>query len=65
MSFKESQGISAAKVAETVVKAVESKKTRSLYAVGGNAPVVFLARRLLPRNVIESVMAKAYGIGAK
>lgn len=59
---KEATGISAEKVAETVVKAVEDKKTLPLYAVGSNAPVVFLARRLLPRTVIESVMAKAYGI---
>lgn len=64
LDAKESQGITADKVAKTVVKAVEAKKTPSLYAVGSNAPVVFLARRLLPREVIESVMAKAYGIGA-
>ncbi|WP_030168280.1 MULTISPECIES: SDR family oxidoreductase [Actinomycetes] len=59
---KEVQGITAARVARTVVKAVEDKKTRPLYAVGSNAPMVLLAQRLLPRTVIESVMAKAYGI---
>lgn len=61
---KEAKGISADKVARTVVKAVEDEKTLPLYAVGSNAPVVFLARRLLPRRVIESVLAKAYGINA-
>lgn len=62
---KEAEGITAEKVAETVVKAVEDKKTAPLYAVGSNAPAVFLARRLLPRRVIESVLAKAYGVDAR
>jgi short-subunit dehydrogenase len=65
LDAREAQGISASKVARTVVKAVEDKKTLPLYAVGSNAPVVFLARRLMPRTVIESVMAKAYGIGTR
>ncbi len=61
---KEAKGISADKVAKTVVKAIEDKKTLPLYAVGSNAPIVFLARRLLPRRVIESVLARAYGQSA-
>ena len=44
------------------LEAVEAEQTLPLYAVGSNAPAVFLARRLLPRGVIEAVMAKAYGV---
>lgn len=62
---KETTGISAGKVARTVVEAIEDNRTRPLYAVGSNAPLVFLARRLLPRTVIESVMARAYGIDTR
>ena len=59
---KEAQGISAEKVAKTVLKAIEDKYPRPVYAVGSNAPVVFLARRMLPRTVIEALTARAYGL---
>lgn len=62
---KETKGITAQKVAETVLKAVEDTKTRPHYAVGSNAPVAFLARRLLPRIVIETVLARTYGTNTK
>lgn len=64
LDAKEANGISAEQVARTVIKAVDDKKTLPIYAVGSNAPLVFLARRLLPRSVIESVMAKAYNVSA-
>lgn len=62
LDAKEAQGISADTVAETVLKAVEDKKTRPLYAVGSNAPAVFMAQRLLPRTVLEKFTARAYGL---
>lgn len=64
LDAKEAQGISADEVARTVLEAVEAEQTLPLYAVGSNAPAVFLARRLLPRRVIEAVMAKKYGVAA-
>lgn len=64
LDAKEAAGISAAEVARTVLRAVEDEKTLPLYAVGSNAAAVFLARRLLPRRVIEAVAARAYGVGA-
>lgn len=63
LDSKEAEGISAAEVAHTILRAVEDENTLPLYAVGSNAAVVFLARRLLPRRAIEAVVAKAYGIG--
>jgi short-subunit dehydrogenase len=60
LDAKEAQGISGDKVAQRVLEAVEDKKTAPLYSVGSHAPVVLLLQRLLPRTVIESVMAKIY-----
>jgi hypothetical protein len=60
LDAKEAQGISGDKVAHKVLEAVEDKKTAPLYSVGSHAPVVLLLQRLLPRTVIESVMAKIY-----
>ncbi|TDP28695.1 SDR family NAD(P)-dependent oxidoreductase [Nocardia ignorata] len=61
LDAKEAEGISADDVARTVLEAVEAAPTLPLYAVGSHAPVVFLAQRLLPRRVIEAVVAWAYG----
>ena len=55
-------GINPAKVAETIVKAIEAPRPKPLYAVGSNAPLVFTLRRLAPRAVVESVIARAYGL---
>lgn len=59
---KEAEGITAEKVAEIVMKAVEDARTLPLYAVGSNARAVFIARRLLSRGLIEKALAAAYGI---
>jgi short-subunit dehydrogenase len=55
-------GIAPAKVAETIVKAIEAPRPKPLYAVGSSAPLVFTLRRLAPRAVVESVIARAYGL---
>lgn len=62
LDAKEAQGISAETVAKTVLRAVEDSKTLPIYAVGSNAPAVFLAQRLLPRTVLEKFTARAYGL---
>ncbi|WP_342216770.1 hypothetical protein [Nocardia brasiliensis] len=33
-----------------------------LYAVGSNAPVMFGVRRLLPRTVLERLIARVHGL---
>ncbi|MFD0841265.1 SDR family oxidoreductase [Williamsia serinedens] len=62
LDTKESQGISADRVAQTILRAATARRPEPLYAVGSRAPLVFAARRLLPRRVIESVMARSYGL---
>lgn len=56
------KGITAAKVADTIVLAIEADRPRPLYAVGSNAPVMFAVRRLLPRTVLERLIARAHGL---
>jgi short-subunit dehydrogenase len=56
-------GIAPGKVAETIAKAIEAPHPKPLYAVGSSAPLVFTLRRLAPRTVVESVIARAYGLG--
>jgi hypothetical protein len=48
-------------VAHTILEAVEDDRPAPLYAVGSNAPAVFALRRLLPRAVVERMVARAYG----
>lgn len=55
-------GTSPARVARTIVEAVESDRPAPLYAVGSNAPAVFALRRALPRRVVETVVARKYGL---
>lgn len=62
LDAKEATGTTADEVARIVLEAVDAERTLPLYAVGSNAQVVFLARRLLPRRVIETMLAKAYGM---
>ncbi|GAA2340878.1 SDR family oxidoreductase [Dactylosporangium salmoneum] len=49
----EKAGVSADRVAATIVKAVEASRPGPLYAVGSNAALVFPLRRLLPRTLVE------------
>lgn len=62
LNANEADGISAARVAATVVRAIEAKRPRPLYAVGSNAPAVFALRRLLPRGLVERVVARRHGL---
>jgi short-subunit dehydrogenase len=55
-------GIAPDQVAQTIAKAIEAPRPKPLYAVGSSAPLVFTLRRLAPRTVVESVIARAYGL---
>lgn len=59
---KQAKGITPERVAETIVAAVEAARPEPLYAVGSNAPVLFAVRRLLPRTVMERIIAAAHGL---
>ena len=61
LNANEARGISAEKVAAVIVAAIEAERPRPLYAVGSNAPAVFTLRRLLPRTVVEQVVARKFG----
>ncbi|GAB0104701.1 SDR family oxidoreductase [Nocardia sp. JMUB6875] len=62
LDAKMSKGIQPGKVAETIVGAVNSDRPKPLYAVGSNAPLMFLVRRILPRTVMEKLIASAHGL---
>lgn len=58
----EAKGITAERVAAKIVHAVDAKQPKPFYAVGSRAPVNFTLRRLAPRSVIETMIAKSYGL---
>ncbi|WP_199827680.1 SDR family oxidoreductase [Streptomyces specialis] len=58
----EAKGISAERVAATVVKAIEVPRPKPLYAVGSNAPVVFALRRIASRSTVEKRVARKHGL---
>ncbi|CAM3730567.1 SDR family oxidoreductase [Smaragdicoccus niigatensis] len=59
---RESTGISASEVAETVLEAINADQPKPLYARGSQAQVVFLLKRAAPAAIVERVMAKAFGL---
>lgn len=62
LDANEHNGISAAKVAATILTAIDANRPRPLYAVGSRAPLVFTIRRLVPRTVAEKMVARAHGL---
>jgi short-subunit dehydrogenase len=58
----EGTGVSAAKVAATIVAAIESARPRQRYAVGSNAPLVFALRRIVPAALVEKVTHRRHGL---
>jgi short-subunit dehydrogenase len=62
LDANERAGISADQVAATILRAIEAEHPRPLYAVGSNAPVVFTLRRLVPRSVVETMVARRHGL---
>lgn len=61
----ERAGITPARVARTIVKAIEEDQPAELYAVGSNAGAVFALRRALPRSIVEGMLARRFGISPK
>ena len=62
LNANEARGISADRVAATVVAAIDADRPKPLYAVGSNAPVVFALRRLVPRTAVERLVARRHGL---
>lgn len=62
LDANERNGVSAATVAATIVKAIDAEAPRSFYAVGSRAPLVFALRRLLPRSAVERMVARRHGL---
>lgn len=62
LDANERAGITPAQVAEIIVKAIEADKPREFYAVGSNAPLVFLLKRLVPVEVVSSIVARRHGL---
>ncbi|QRY64350.1 SDR family oxidoreductase [Gordonia sp. PDNC005] len=62
LDANEKGGISPVKVAEVIVKAIEADPPREFYAVGSNAPVVFLLKRLMPVGIVSSIIARKHGL---
>ncbi|GIM94031.1 SDR family oxidoreductase [Paractinoplanes toevensis] len=58
----EKAGISAEKVAETIVKAIETERPKQRYAVGSNAPLVFALRRMVPAAVAERLTHRRHDL---
>lgn len=58
----EAAGIPPERVAATVLRAVEARQPRPLYAVGSRAPVVFALRRVLPRATVLRLVARRHGL---
>lgn len=61
----EKEGIAPVRVARTIVRAIEEDEPEALYAVGSNANTVFALRRALPQSVVETVLARKFGISRK
>jgi short-subunit dehydrogenase len=62
LNRNERTGVSAARVARTIVTAVEAAKPRQRYAVGSNAPVVFALRRMAPTSLAEKLTHRRHNL---
>ncbi|MGI5183132.1 SDR family oxidoreductase [Dactylosporangium sp. CA-152071] len=58
----EHKGVPAARVAATIVKAVEAPRPKAFYAVGSNAPVVFPLRRLMPSSLVSKATHRRHDL---
>jgi NAD(P)-dependent dehydrogenase (short-subunit alcohol dehydrogenase family) len=62
LDANERKGTPASKVAATILQAIDDEHPRPLYAVGSNAALVFALRRLVPRTVVEKMVARRHGL---
>ena len=58
----ERSGVSAERVATVIVRAIETKRPKQLYAVGSNAPVVFALRRVAPTSLAEKLTHRRHAL---
>ncbi|MEV6347446.1 SDR family oxidoreductase [Actinoplanes sp. NPDC051851] len=58
----EAAGITAERVAATIVRAIEADRPRQRYAVGSNAPFVFALRRLGPSGMLEKLVHRRHDL---
>ena len=62
LDANERAGTSAEQVATKIIQAIDADRPKSLYAVGSNAPLVFALRRIVPRSVVERMVARRHGL---
>lgn len=62
LDANERSGITAERVARTVLAAIDADRPKQLYAVGSGAPLVFALRRLAPRGLVEAIVARRHGL---
>ena len=62
LDHAEREGISPARVARTILRAIEAKEPDALYPVGNNASAIFALQRALPQSIVEGVVARKFGI---
>ncbi|SFF70311.1 Short-chain dehydrogenase [Actinoplanes philippinensis] len=55
-------GITAERVARTIVAAIEAERPKARYAVGSNAPAVFALKRLLPAGIVERIVHRRHDL---
>jgi len=62
LNRNEAAGVSAERVAATIVAAIGAGKPKQRYAVGSNAAVVFPLRRLVPTALVEKLTHKRHDL---
>jgi short-subunit dehydrogenase len=58
----ERAGVTAGRVAEVIVRAIEAPRPKPRYAVGSNAPLAFALRRLLPAALVEKAVHRRHDL---
>jgi len=58
----ERSGVSADRVAGVIVRAIEARRPKQLYAVGSNAPIVFALRRAAPAALVEKATHRRHDL---
>ena len=56
------RGVPAEQVAQTIERALISRRMRARYVVGRDARAMILARRLLPDHVFDRLAKRALGV---
>lgn len=62
LDANERNGIPAEKVAATIIDAIVSPRPREFYAVGSRAPLPFLLKRVLSRELVSKIVAAQHGL---